>query len=146
MKLRNRATAQLAVIAVLVGGSLTMGAGQASADPHFTFEQAARDSNGSFNVAVYANHVYAGKAEWNADPVSGAPGDSLRAYDHYAEGWSVEAILYRPHRVATTAGHASPHWTGWKSGNIKEGTKVEVRICMTRGYNSYCSDYYAGKA
>lgn len=86
------------------------------------------------------------EAEGNAGAVSGAPGDSLRAYDHQADGWSVEAILYKPYRVASAAGHASPHWTGWKSGNIDEGTTVTVRICMTRGCSSSCSDYYAGKA
>lgn len=150
MKRRARVTAQLTATALLAGGTLTMGAGEAAAGaeamPTFTFEQTARSSNGSFNVAVYTNHNYSGKAEWNADPVSGAPGDALRSYDHMADGWSVKAILYKPYRTASTQGHPAPTWTGWRKGNIAEGKKVQVRICMVRGYNSSCSDYYAGKA
>ncbi|TGA95312.1 hypothetical protein E2651_34535 [Streptomyces sp. MZ04] len=110
------------------------------------FEKTAVSSNGSFNVAVYTNHNYSGKAEWNADPVSGAPGDALRAYDHMADGWSVEAMLSYGSRTASTRGHSAPYWSGWKTGNIAEGKTVKVRICMVKRQYSDCSLFYSGKA
>ncbi|WP_405644824.1 hypothetical protein [Streptomyces sp. NBC_00019] len=143
---KNRVITLLAASALLTGGSLTFGASSAAAAPDFTFEKCGVVSNGGFCIAVYTNGTYSGIAIWQADPLGEDPGDSMRAADYYGDGWGVNAILESPYRLASTDGHAAPYKTGWKSGDLTEGTSVRMRICMHQDLNSVCSPYYSGHA
>ncbi|GAA3007575.1 MULTISPECIES: hypothetical protein [Streptomyces] len=86
--------------------------------------------------------VFGGYGEWNADPYGSAPGDSIRACDTEADGWSIEVKLDIDRdgtwdRVATTRGHTAPYCTPWKTGNIKEGTPVRVQVTNVGGDATY---------
>ncbi|OIK01398.1 hypothetical protein [Streptomyces colonosanans] len=146
MSTKRRIATLIASTALLVGGTVTMGAGTAAADPNFTFKYSGTTSNGSFTVAVYNNGTYAGLAEWNADPVSGHPGDAMRAGDVLSDGWYVKAILLSPYRLATTQGHPATYLTPWKTGDLPEGQKVEMRVAISNGTTTYLSQYYTGHA
>ncbi|MFJ2178695.1 hypothetical protein ACIQVO_29100 [Streptomyces sp. NPDC101062] len=146
MRTKRRIATLIASTALLVGGTVTTGAGTAAADPNFTFEVDNVSSNGTFSVVVYNNGRYAGMAHWNADPVAYSPGDAMHAVDALADGWGIEAILQSPYRFATTAGHDSPYITPWKTGNLPEGQKVKMRVAATRGGATHLSSYYTGHA
>ncbi|MFF7340155.1 hypothetical protein ACFZAT_22825 [Streptomyces sp. NPDC008163] len=86
--------------------------------------------------------VFGGYGEWNADPYGAAPGDSIRACDTDADGWSIEVKLDIGRdgtwdRTATTRGHTSPYCTPWKTGDIKEGTPVLVQVANVGGDATY---------
>jgi hypothetical protein len=86
----------------------------------------------------------AGYAEWNADPDGSIPGDSIRACDKKADGWGVKAVLLIPghnNREASTAGHPSGYCTGWKSGNIGEGERLQLTVYKVRGDDEIIIDY-----
>ncbi|MGW1891563.1 hypothetical protein ACWCP6_15085 [Streptomyces sp. NPDC002004] len=142
---KNRLITFLTTSALLAGASLTFGANNAAA-ADFTFEKGKLWDDGSFTVVAYNNGKYAGLAEWNADPGVDAPGDALRAVDPLADGWGVEAHLLDPSRVASTRGHDARYISPWKSGDIPEGTKVWVRLCMVKGDLEDCTIFYSGHA
>jgi hypothetical protein len=101
--------------------------------------------------AYLANGSYAGYGQWNADPVDGIPGDSIRACDTVADGWGVETWLdiHRDgviDRVASTRGHNASYCTGWQSGNIAEGTAVDIYVCTVQGDSAYCRGPFGGSA
>ncbi|WLQ32434.1 hypothetical protein P8A18_02765 [Streptomyces castrisilvae] len=86
--------------------------------------------------------TFGGYGEWNADPYGGAPGDSIRACDTSADGWSIEVKLDIGgdgtwDRTATTRGHTAPYCTSWKTGNIKEGTPVRIQVANVNGGATY---------
>ncbi|MEU2248940.1 hypothetical protein [Streptomyces sp. NPDC019224] len=86
--------------------------------------------------------AFGGYGEWNADPYGSAPGDSIRACDTTADGWSIEVKLDIGRdgtwdRTATTRGHTSPYCTPWKTGNLKEGTPVRVQVTNVGGDATY---------
>lgn len=90
-------------------------------------------------VDIYANGVYAGTGFWSQDPggdINGDgatdPGDALIAYDGAADGLGVEARLDTG-RVASTRGHGSPYWSDWKTGNLAEGSKHSMKVCLVKG-------------
>ncbi|MFC9293931.1 hypothetical protein ACFTWH_09225 [Streptomyces sp. NPDC057011] len=146
MKMKRRIATLFATTTLLVGGTVTAGAGTAAADPVFTFKQAAVDSVGGFTVAVYNNGRYAGVAQWQADPISGQPGDAMRAGDVLSDGWYVEAILESPYRFATTKGHTATYFTPWVGGDLAEGRSVRMRVAISNGTSTYLSPYYTGHA
>ncbi|MFI6132707.1 hypothetical protein [Micromonospora sp. NPDC051141] len=89
---------------------------------------------------------YIGWAEFNADPWGDTPGDAIRAHDISGDGLGVEAWLdidpgssFQADRIASTRGHTSPYATPWITGNIAEGTRVGLRICLVQGATIYCS-------
>ncbi|PBO21597.1 hypothetical protein CLM85_27010, partial [Streptomyces albidoflavus] len=57
---------------------------------------------------------------------------SIRACDHTADGWGIEAWPDSNRdgtsipASACTRCHGTPYCTSWKSGNIEEGTPVTV--------------------
>ncbi|MFF3726920.1 hypothetical protein ACFYYM_31650 [Streptomyces erythrochromogenes] len=144
--MKRRVAALIASTTLFVGGMGTVGAGTAAADPAFTFKCSSVGPNGGFTAAVYNNGRYAGLAEWNADPVSGHPGDAMRAGDVLSDGWYVEAILQSPYRVATTKGHPATYLTPWKTGDIPEGQSVKMRVAISNGSSTYLSSYCTGHA
>ncbi|WP_393055018.1 hypothetical protein [Streptomyces sp. LN549] len=83
-----------------------------------------------------------GYGQWNADPSGGIPGDSIRACDAAADGWSVEVRLDIGRngtwdRVTSTRGHNSPYCGAWKSGDIQEGTPVSIQVTYVNGEVTY---------
>ncbi|MDW8807046.1 hypothetical protein P1P68_20210 [Streptomyces scabiei] len=138
------AVAGLATTVVFTGG------GSASAaDPNFTFSV---DRVGkSFSIEVYNNHVRAGFADWNADPDNSVsppiPGDALEARDILGDGWGIEAWAATQsggegYRMATTRGHAAVYLSGYKTGNIAEGTPITVTVCAVKGAKAQCGSAY----
>ncbi|MFF9283978.1 hypothetical protein [Streptomyces griseosporeus] len=133
----------------LTGAALVTGAGSASADPNFTFSV---DRVGkSFSIEVYNNHVRAGFADWNADPdntvTPAIPGDALAVRDILGDGWGIEAeaatqVGAEGYRKATSRGHAAYYFSGWKTGNIKEGTPITVTVCAVKGDKEQCGSAY----
>ncbi|MEV4536603.1 hypothetical protein AB0J82_22735 [Asanoa sp. NPDC049518] len=88
-----------------------------------------------------------GWAEFQADPNGfEIPGDAIRASDRYADGLGVEAWLdinpgstFQTDRIASTRGINSPYTTPYKTGNIAEGTRIGLRLCLVQGSLTYCS-------
>ncbi|MER5473088.1 hypothetical protein ABZX90_25915 [Streptomyces sp. NPDC002935] len=137
-------------VASLTGGAVISGAGNASAaDPNFTFS-VDRDGK-NYSIEVYNNHVRAGFADWNADPDNSVtpaiPGDALEVRDILADGWGIEAEAAAQsnaagYRKATTRGHAAYYNSGWKTGNIAEGTPIVVNVCAVKGDKEQCGSAY----
>jgi hypothetical protein len=83
-----------------------------------------------------------------------APGDALRACDNEPDGWGVRARMTwesnsTPHlrvRTVSTQGHASPYCTGWKTGNIAEGKKIHLKVCLVRGDETKACKKDTGRA
>ncbi|MFI0775238.1 hypothetical protein [Streptomyces sp. NPDC021212] len=95
-------------------------------------------------VDIYANGAYAGTGFWSQDPggdINGDgstdPGDALIAYDGAADGWGVEARLDTG-RVASTRGHGSPYWSPWATGNLAEGSRHSMKVCVVKGDSESC--------
>jgi hypothetical protein len=67
---------------------------------------------------------------WQADPASGDPGDSFKACDTTGDGWAISvAINYDGvARQDDTRGHNSGYCTPWNSGDIPEGTSVNILV------------------
>jgi hypothetical protein len=87
---------------------------------------------------------YAGYAMWSRNPVSGDPGDAIRASDGLADGWGVEARLNEHDgslRIASTRGHDSPYTSPWKTGNLPEGRWYELKGCLVKGDRDLCSNW-----
>ncbi|MFZ4280622.1 hypothetical protein [Streptomyces rhizosphaericola] len=79
-----------------------------------------------------------GYGQWSADPSGSTPGDAIRACDDTSDGWGIqlELDIHRDgtvDRIATTRGHNAPYCTEWKTGNIKEGTKVTLKLYKVKG-------------
>lgn len=82
--------------------------------------------------------VLGGYGLWQADPVGDVPGDAIRACDNDADGLGITVLLYAPggySRRVSTRGHASPYCTPWGegSGNLREGTQVDVVVLTVKG-------------
>ncbi|MER6563805.1 hypothetical protein ABT300_40025 [Streptomyces sp. NPDC001027] len=80
----------------------------------------------------------AGYGWFHADPAGSLPGDALKACDLHADRLGIKAWLYNRDtgkviRTASTAGHASPYCTGWKTGDLPEQTRVWVEVCKVSG-------------
>ncbi|MFG2635738.1 hypothetical protein ACGFX8_17895 [Streptomyces sp. NPDC048362] len=136
-------------MASLTGAAVVTGAGSASAaDPTFTFS--VERVGKSFSVEVFNDHVKAGFADWNADPGDlepGAPGDALQVRDILGDGWGIEAwaatqVGADGYRMATSRGHSAYYASGWKTGNIKEGTPITVEVCAVKGDKQQCGAAY----
>ncbi|MEW2120822.1 hypothetical protein AB0945_37875 [Streptomyces sp. NPDC005474] len=66
-----------------------------------------------------------------------SPEDSIRACDFTPDTWGVTAWLDVNRdgsweRSATTSGHAADYCSPWKEGNIRENTKVTLKVCQTK--------------
>ncbi|MGI3225047.1 hypothetical protein ACRJ4B_15125 [Streptomyces sp. GTA36] len=141
--------ASIAVLSLTGAATITGAGSAAAADPNFTFDV---DRNGkTFSVGVYNNHTRAGFADWNADPdntVSPAiPGDALQVRDILGDGWGIEAEAMAQsggagYRMATSRGHSAYYASGWKTGNIAEGTPIVVQVCAVKGDKSHCGTVY----
>ncbi|MER7885009.1 hypothetical protein ABTY35_19550 [Streptomyces fimicarius] len=79
-----------------------------------------------------------GKGYWSADPSGNTPGDAIKACDDEDDGWGIQLELDinrdgTTDRIATTRGHKSPYCSPWKTGDIKEGTEVTLRLYKVKG-------------
>ena len=141
----SRIIACLATVGVLVGVSLSIDVGAASAAPNITYSYLRYDGGKSVHLALYANGVYAGEATWNADPDGVNPGDALRVSDDTADGYGIEAFVDDANwdyvRYASTLGHASPYTTAWQTGNLTEGTYLNIRGCVGTSKYLTCVGY-----
>ena len=95
--------------------------------------------------------VYAGYGQWNSDPADGIPGDAINACDTVADGWGVETWLDINRdgvidRVASTRGENAPYCSGWRSGNITEGTPIDIFVCAVKGDSGSCRGPFSGTA
>lgn len=83
---------------------------------------------------------------WSADPSSDGtePGDAIKACDTAKDGWGIAVSLeYSGYsRYIDTGGHPSYYCTGWKTGNIKEGTRVHISVYQIKTENGVV---YIGK-
>lgn len=149
MNTNRRIGLTISATMLTAAGTIIAGSPTATAAdiPNYTFS-ANKESSGSLYIGAYLNGRYSGLAEWSADPAPHAnyPGDAVRARDLAADGWGVKAIIENPYRVATTQGHDSPYTTPWKTGDLTEGREIRMRLCMVKGLNSKCSNYYVGNA
>ncbi|MFJ6214514.1 hypothetical protein ACIQGZ_14435 [Streptomyces sp. NPDC092296] len=137
--LRNRAAALLAATTLLSGGALTVGAEVASADPSVSFRYIwdGKD-NENLEIDVYNGSSLAGWSQWQSDPVDTFPGDAMFVYDYLADGYGIETHLSNG-RIATTRGHNSPYMSPWATGNLPEGTKLQMWTCLVKGSYEKCS-------
>jgi hypothetical protein len=90
--------------------------------------------------------TYIGLGLFQADPSGTVPGDAILACDEYADGLGVEMRMdinpgssWQTDRVASTRGHNSPYCDGWKTGDIAEGTRIGVKVCLVSGSVEYCT-------
>lgn len=73
-------------------------------------------------------------------------GDRIKACDMNDDGLGVEVKLdigrdgdYE--RVVDTRGHASVYCSPWRTGNIAEGTRVTIRVCLVNGdFETSCGE------
>lgn len=141
----RRAISFLAVLGVTVGVSLTVGMGAASAAPSVTYHALKYDGDKSVHLLLYANGKYAGDVTWNADPDGVNPGDALYASDDAADGYGiigwVNDVNWSSVREASTMGHASPYFSGWKTGNLPEGMYLHIRGCVGTSASFTCAGY-----
>ncbi|MCX5004848.1 hypothetical protein OHB05_19830 [Streptomyces sp. NBC_00638] len=135
----------LSSTALAVGAVVAVANPAAAADPNFTFAYHSA-GGGSFSIVVYNNGREAGLAYFQADPSAGAtPGDAINATDRLEDGWGIRAVMVSPeHREATTSGHPAKYTSPWVTGDIKEGTAIEMYACATKSGSSYCSLTYSG--
>ncbi|MGW3205769.1 hypothetical protein [Streptomyces sp. NPDC001135] len=133
--------------AALAIGTLTTGVNTASAADQWTYKLV-EDPGKSFGVAVYNNGKYAGMAYWHADATAGGPGDAVSASDALADGYGITAYAYTPWgtRSATTAGHSAPYTSPYTTGNLPEGTYINLQACVVKGGIVDCSMEYQGQA
>lgn len=140
---------------VTMSGLLLMG-GQANADTSAAQPRVeVRILSQSIEYDLYDNGGnLLGTGKFNADPVSGVPGDSIQACDWAADGWGIETQLdvnpgssWDTDRAVNTRGHASPYCSDWKSGNLGENTPVAIRVCLVKSGNSpICTPGVRGSA
>ncbi|NEA63020.1 hypothetical protein [Streptomyces sp. SID12488] len=80
---------------------------------------------------------------FNQDPVDhpgesqDVPGDAIRACDFTGDTWGVTAWLDVNRdgtwdRSATTSGHSADYCSPWKTGDLRENTKVTLKVCHTQ--------------
>ncbi|MFE5615781.1 hypothetical protein [Streptomyces sp. NPDC056543] len=137
----KRIATLMAATATMVGVSLGTGAGTAASAPRLTYQSSWYQSGKSVVVYMYADGKYAGYVNWNADPVGYDPGDALQAMDDGADGWGIEGRVSSPGwliREASTQGHPSPYTTPWQTGNLDEGSKYDLDVCLVKGSERVC--------
>ncbi|WP_017595919.1 hypothetical protein [Nocardiopsis potens] len=154
MKLRSRAFATATALAI-AATCFTAAASPASAAPKVSFGSGGKASDGSRNVNVAIDGSVAGRGFWNADPGStnGWPdGDTLYVIDSRSDGYAISADIVHAHntpsysRTASTSGRKAPV-TVKRGGNLAEGRKLQLRVCVTQGSrNVACSPYYSAHA
>ena len=101
-----------------------------------------------------ANGISRGWGMFAADPEGPYPGDAIGACDTYADGFGIKVELdisptgtWDTDRSVSTGGHAAGYCTGWKSGNIKENTRVAIRVCKVKsGHRPACGKPHYGWA
>ncbi|MFG1999754.1 hypothetical protein ACGFNU_11470 [Spirillospora sp. NPDC048911] len=141
MRRINTRLAACSAAVICAAGTLLAGAPAASAAPRISFGYDPT-SNG-YNIYPYSDGIVAGAARWLQDPEGSYPGDTLEARDSYGDGYGVEAHLTtNPQRIATTRGHGAPY-ADLASGNLPEGKKYYMYVCMVKGDYSNCSDSVA---
>ncbi|MFI0446269.1 hypothetical protein [Actinomadura sp. 6N118] len=126
---------------IFAAGALLAGAPAASAAPNFTFNY--DPTNNGYNIYPYNGSTIVGAGLWLKDPSGSYPGDTLVASDTQADGYGVETHLTTsPQRIASTRGH-SARYDDYASGNLREGAKYYMYVCMVRGDYSNCSNSVA---
>ncbi|MGW1892206.1 hypothetical protein ACWCP6_18385 [Streptomyces sp. NPDC002004] len=139
MKTRGKRAASIAaaVTALAAGLVLAGPVSSASAAPDVYFHTYTY-TDGSARVEVFNNGEFAGYGSWAANPgdFGSSTGDTLIAYDKLADGYGIEATL-NDGRTATTRGHSSPY-TDTTPGNLDEGAKRTLTVCLVKGTFSDC--------
>ena len=90
--------------------------------------------------------IYRGTGYWSMSPAYDEPGDAVKACDGRADGWGIEAQIdidpsgatFHVDRVATTRGHTEGYCSPWATGNIRENTPVNLRVCKVKGTERHC--------
>lgn len=136
--MRIRMAGFVAAVAVLTGGALVTGAGVADAAAPAPQVRVVHAASGNYwDVVIYnGNGQETGMGQWSQDPQDGNPGDALRAYDALADGYGIHAYL-SDGRMASTAGHSSPYWSPWVTGNLPEGNWYTLTVCTEKGGVNY---------
>ncbi|MEU9827270.1 hypothetical protein [Micromonospora chersina] len=88
---------------------------------------------------------------FQSDPYGATPGDAIRVCDQLADGWGLEVWLDTEYntgwdRKASTRGYNSPYCSPWASGDIVENTLVQIKLCMVKGTEEYCTPAYTARA
>jgi hypothetical protein len=155
IRLKTAAVALIAASALVIPASAAAAAEGGAAHPdHATGAQAAAggldytwEQQGTYFVLyLWWGDRFAGEAVWNQDPSSydfdydgkADPGDAMIAFDTTADGLGVEGRLSTG-RVASTRGHNSPYSSGWKTGNLPEGTFYKMKACLVKGDWEACT-------
>ncbi|MFI0814301.1 hypothetical protein ACH4TX_08800 [Streptomyces sp. NPDC021098] len=139
----TRKIIKVGVAALLALGTVAATQATAQADdgkPKLTYVLRSQVAQSPYvGVDIYADGAYAGTGIWSQDPggdINGDgatdPGDALIAYDGAADGLGIEARLDTG-RVASTRGHGSPYWSAWKTGNLAEGARHTMKVCLVKG-------------
>jgi hypothetical protein len=85
--------------------------------------------------------VLGGYGVWSADPSGSTPGDAIKACDTTADGWGIRITLHTASgadRWISTQGRSSPYCTSWLTGNLPEGTTVQLGVQQVK------TDKYGG--
>lgn len=136
ISMRKRAATVLTAAAIMVGGTMTVGASTAAAagiPPNVKFYYN-NLGGGTYGIIGYSGNSVVGTGYWYAD------GDKLQAVDPSRDGYGIAAYLgTSPVREASTYGHNSPY-TATKTGNLPEGRKYSFWICLGGNDGQICSD------
>ncbi|MER5499035.1 hypothetical protein ABT096_17835 [Streptomyces sp. NPDC002561] len=130
----------LGALTVAAAGVLVV-ANPAAAEDSFSFTYSTLDNGDA--VIVAKNNSWggdaAGTAEWRADPSGSQPGDALTATDVLGDGYGMEAHLSNG-RVASTRGQSAPY-SVTKTGDLPEGNKYTMKLCIVKGSYEKCSSW-----
>ncbi|MFE2925734.1 hypothetical protein [Streptomyces goshikiensis] len=145
MRLKSKVTTVLPAVALCTVGVLALGTVTAHAEDagnavRTTTSEAVVGTDAQLSVVQSAGGNYwhlvapggAGEAIWSQDPQGSDPGDALMAYDGLADGLGIHAYL-SDGRKASTAGHASPYYSKWVTGNLTEDHWYTMTVCTEKG-------------
>ncbi|MGW1890595.1 hypothetical protein ACWCP6_10090 [Streptomyces sp. NPDC002004] len=138
MSLRKRGAGILGAAALVAGTFVGLGAAPASAaDISFAFTPYA---DGGGRIYAKAGGNYLGDVTWQADPSTTENGDTLCAFDAWPDGRYVGGYISIP-RGVNTQGLNSPNGR-CKGGDIREGVKYKVQMCLYGIVPAQCSRSY----
>ncbi|MYY13611.1 hypothetical protein GT204_33300 [Streptomyces sp. SID4919] len=147
MKIKTGTARALAASVFTAGMLVAVGAPPASAAPSVTFTSRADPLDmGWAEIVMYINGKRAGTGHWAGDPGDwgSSTGDTIIAHDSASDGYGIQVTLDGS-RVATTRGHNAPY-TDRASGNLPEGSRHDMEVCVVKGSYSACGTVYGVKA
>ncbi|WP_406398400.1 hypothetical protein [Streptomyces uncialis] len=147
MKFRTTTVRALAASVFTAGMLVAVAAPPASAAPNVTFKSRADPFDmGWAEIVMYINGDRAGTGQWAGNPgdFGSSTGDTIIAHDSASDGYGIQVTLDGS-RVATTRGHNAPY-TDRASGDLQEGSKHDMQVCVVKGSYSSCGTVYGVKA